>query len=118
MMATKNFTSPDGFELGATIAKWCDDAEPNARLKMPELPPRCSSCAFRKGAHLASGSPATQMDALKCVMEGVEFECHQHDRPGQLCSGWAMMMLAKDDPDFIAVPWDFSGEHKHKEPAP
>jgi hypothetical protein len=103
----RNRTSPEGHELGKQLARLADNAEPKARLRMPELPPRCSSCAFRDGPHLASGSPETQMAALKCVMEGAEFHCHQHDREGHLCSGWAMMMLAKDEPDFVKAPWDF-----------
>lgn len=105
----RNFTTEDGHKLGRRLATLCDEAELKARLRMPELPPRCQSCAFRAGKHLASGSPATQMDALKCVLEGYEFHCHQSDREGQLCAGWAMMMLAKDRPDFIDVSWDFIG---------
>lgn len=26
-----------------------------------------------------------------------------------LCMGWAMMMLAKDAPNFVTAPWDFVG---------
>lgn len=107
-MVERNKPTPDGQRLGHILAKWCDDAEPKARLRMPELPPRCQSCAFRQGPHVANGSPTTQMDALKCVLEGVEFLCHQPDREGHLCSGWSMMMLAKDEPDFIETDWDFS----------
>lgn len=92
------------------LARFCDEAEPKARLRMPELPPRCQSCAFREGPHVASGSPETQMDALKCLIEGVEFHCHQPDREEHLCSGWAMMMLTKDELDFGTVPWPFSDE--------
>jgi hypothetical protein len=104
----RNRPTPEGQELGIMLAKFVDDAEPAARLRMPDLPPRCSSCAFRAGPHTANGSPATQMDALKCVLEGVKFHCHEPHREGDLCSGWAMMMLAKDQPDFVAVPWEFS----------
>ena len=107
-MSVRNYTTDEGRELGAKLAKFCDDAEPKARLRLPELPPRCHSCAFREGKHLASASPFTQMDALKCIMEGREFYCHQKDREGHLCSGWAMMMLAKDEPDFREVAWPFS----------
>lgn len=108
-MAERNYRSPEGAELGRKMAEWCDAAEPKARLKCPELPPRCTSCAFREGKHLANGSPATQMDALKCVMEGKPFFCHQHDREGEFCSGWAMLALAdgKDEPG--DAPWDFIG---------
>lgn len=107
-MAIKNHTTPEGHELGKHLARFCDEAEPKARLRMPELPPRCQSCAFREGKHLASGSPYTQMDALKCVLEGKEFHCHQPDREGHLCSGWAMMMLAKNEPNFRKVDWEFT----------
>lgn len=47
-MSIRNYTTPEGHELGGTLAKWCDDAEPQARLKFPELPPRCNSCASGK----------------------------------------------------------------------
>jgi hypothetical protein len=107
-MSGRNHKTPGGSELGKNLARICDDAEPAARLRMPELPPRCQSCAFRAGPHLANSSPYTQMDAMKCVVEGHEFYCHQPDRKDQLCSGWAMMMLAKDGADFVKVPWDFS----------
>jgi hypothetical protein len=110
MTKIRNHRTPEGAELGRTLARWCDDAEPKARLRFPELPPRCASCAFRAGVHVANGSPATQMDALKCVLEGVEFFCHEPAREGMLCSGWAMMMLAKDAADFGEVSWQFSNE--------
>jgi hypothetical protein len=109
-MTIRNRTTPEGQELGAILAKWCDQAEPDARLRFPELPPRCNSCAFRAGPHLANGSPETQMDALKCVMEGHEFYCHEPAREGMLCMGWAMFMLAKSGGEgFREVPWDFIG---------
>ena len=107
-MSERNHTTPEGRELGAQMAKWCDDAEPAARLRMPELPPRCSSCAFRAGPHLANGSPLTLMDALKCLVEGHEFQCHDVHREGSPCSGWAMFMLANDRADFGVAPWDFT----------
>lgn len=106
----RNRPTDEGRVLGTKLAEWCDDAEPKARLKVPELPPRCASCAFRAGPHLANGSPATQMDALNCIMEGVEFHCHEPAREGQLCAGWATMMLAKDKADFGSMPWPFSDE--------
>ena len=107
-MKTRNHTTLEGAELGKHLARFCDEAEPKARLKLPELPPRCNSCAFRQGPHVANGSPVTQMDALKCVLEGVEFHCHEPAREGHICSGWAMMMLAKDGSDFREMSWPFS----------
>lgn len=107
-MIERNHRTDEGAELGQHLARLCDEAEPKARLRAPELPPRCNSCAFRVGRHIANGSPSTQMDVLKCVIEGHEFYCHEPDRDGALCSGWAILMLAKDEPDFGQVPWDFS----------
>ena len=107
-MSERNHATPEGRMLGNKLAQFCDEAEPAARLRLPELPPRCQSCAFRHGPHVANGSPTTQMDALKCIMEGREFYCHQPDRDGHLCSGWAMMMLAKDEADFVKIAWPFS----------
>ena len=107
-MSERNRATDAGQELGRKLARFCDEAEPMARLRLPELPPRCASCAFREGRHVANGSEFTQMDALKCVLEGVEFRCHEPGREGAPCSGWAMMMLAKDRPDFVGAPWPFS----------
>lgn len=108
-MSIRNFTSPEGHMLGKKMAEWCDDAEPVARLAEPALPPRCASCAFRAGGHLANGSPATQMDAMKCVIEQTPFHCHDVHRPDQVCSGWAMMVLASAGKEARKVPWDFFG---------
>jgi hypothetical protein len=110
-MSIRNRPTPEGRILGAKMAQFCDESEPAARLKFPELPPRCNSCAFRAGPHVANGSPETQMDVLKCVMEGIEFLCHEPYRKDQVCSGWAMMLLAKDDASGLRkCPWPFSDE--------
>ena len=108
-MPVRNFTSPEGHEVGKKMAAWCDDAEPRARLVAPDLPPRCSSCAFRAGNHLANGSPATQMDAMKCVIDVVAFYCHDVHRPDQICSGWVMMQLGTPTAEAQTAPWDFVG---------
>jgi hypothetical protein len=107
-MSIRNHTTPEGAALGKEIARLCDNAEPAARLKFPELPPRCNSCACREGSHVANGSPVTQMDFLKCLMEGHEFYCHEPARKDQVCSGWAIFMLAKENATFVEAPWDFS----------
>lgn len=113
----RNFTSEEGRALGKQMATWCDDAEPKARLDAPDLPPRCASCAFRAGDHLANGSPATQMDALKCLIEASPFYCHDVHRPDQLCSGWVMMQLAHGDNEQRKAPWEFIGGIETKEAA-
>jgi len=106
----RNRPSPEGEALGREMARLCDTAEPEARLKEPSLPPRCASCAFRHGRHLANRSAATQMDAVKCLIEGVEFQCHEPARKGQPCSGWAMMMLAGERTELGSAPWPFSDD--------
>lgn len=113
-MKTRNLATVEGRALGREMARFCDEAEPKARLKMPELPPRCASCAFRHGPHTANGSPETQMDAIKCLMEGVGFLCHEPARQGHPCSGWSMFMLAKDEPGFGSVSWAFSDEQEER----
>lgn len=110
MTASRNIATPEGRILGAKLAEWCDNAEPKARLQVPEIPPRCASCAFRAGDHHPNGSPLTQMDALKAVIEQVPFYCHEPARKDWLCSGWLMMQLAHADGRAGKVPWPFSDE--------
>ena len=99
-MSIPNETTPEGRALGAEMARLCDtaiDGEDN----------RCATCAFRKGDHLANGSPATLMNALKCVIEGDPFYCHEHERP---CAGWVAMSGRKDrgvPRPKLEAPWPF-----------
>lgn len=108
-MPVRNKVTPEGQMVGKQLAAWCNDAEPVARLQAPDLPPRCASCAFRAGEHLANGSPATQLDAMKCTIEQIPFYCHDVHRPDHICSGWLMMQLAHADGEARKVPWDFVG---------
>ena len=110
MSKVRNRVTDEGRQVGEMLSRFADEAEPRARLKCPELPPRCNSCAFRRGPHVANGSPATTMDALKCLLEGIEFQCHEPHRSGTPCSGWAMLMLGQDETDFRQAPWPFSDE--------
>jgi hypothetical protein len=110
MTVVRNVGTEEGHRLGKELARLCDTAEPQARLRIPDLPPRCNSCALRCGNHHQNGSPETLMDVVKCMMEGVEFYCHEPARKGHLCSGWAMLMLDRDDRPFGEVPWPFSDE--------
>ena len=79
------------YEIGEILARAADEGEPRARLRSPEMPPRCAACAFTKGTP-ANNCLETVVDALGCTIEGVPFMCHQHfddaDRPVDLCSGW------------------------------
>jgi hypothetical protein len=92
----ENSATDEGRELGAMLAKFCDqEAEKQGKDG------RCSTCAFRAGNHLANGSPATLMSALKCAMEREPFWCHEADRP---CSGWSLMRAEAGGE--YAVPWE------------
>jgi hypothetical protein len=103
----RNHRTKEGAELGVELARLCDNAEPAARLKVPEILPRCASCAVRRGPHLANQSPVTLLNFTKCVLENIPFECHEPHRKGELCSGWAMLTLAKTDRESLKVPWGF-----------
>lgn len=110
MTLIRNKATEEGRRLGREIARICDNSEPASRLKFPELPPRCASCAFREGTHVANGSVTTTMDAVKCVLDGVPFMCHEPSREDAVCSGWAMMMLANEANGSFKAPWPFSDE--------
>jgi hypothetical protein len=97
-------STPEGFELGYYQSKFADAAE--ARLPLADGRQRCSDCAFRQGTY-PNGNPITQMVAIKCIMEGVPFNCHQEtDKP---CVGWALLRRERG-PDGIRAPWDFPDE--------
>lgn len=91
----RNHRTPEGIELGEGLARFCDEAEPKARLHAPTMPPRCNSCAFRHGKHVANGSPWTLLIALRCIMDDDVFECHEPARANQPCSGWLTLWLTK-----------------------
>lgn len=91
----RNRSTPTGRALGREIARLVDEAEPRARLVEPAIPPRCASCAFRVGPHVANGSPQTLTDATACVFDHTPFECHEPARAGQPCSGWLMLQVAE-----------------------
>jgi len=104
----RNHRTPEGAELGIELARLCDNSEPAARLRVPELPPRCASCALRAGPHIPNGSPGTLLDVVKCVAESVPFMCHEPHRRDDYCSGWAILMLAKTDLEPVRMPWEFT----------
>jgi len=107
-----NLPTPEGRELGANLARFCDAAEIEKRKAYPNFPKRCGTCAFRLGT-IPNGCHETQMDALKCVMERVPFICHEYIAAeplivnGRPCAGWAMM---RDDSPPVEAFWPFSDE--------
>lgn len=94
----KNEPCEEGYALGFNLAKWVN----NAREKVGE---RCFTCAFRQGTE-ANGSVNTTMTALKCVMEGEPFYCHEvEDGHSRLCSGYATLRAESDKK--LTMPWDY-----------
>lgn len=91
-----NEPTRDGYELGYQLAKFYERAE--------FKPERCRTCAFRVGTY-ANGSPQTVMDAMKCVLEGIPFYCHEESR---LCGGY--VSLRAESPSRIKAFWDFSDD--------
>jgi hypothetical protein len=100
MTLIPNTTTEEGRELGRHFARLCD----REMEKRPFMRERCGTCAFREGEHLANGSPATLMTALKCAIEGKPFMCHEGDHP---CRGWAVLRATADGKSGN-VPWDYA----------
>lgn len=98
-----NEPTREGFELGYRHSLFVDAEEAKAPLANGQQ--RCATCAFRQGTY-PNGSPTTQMDALKCVIEGVPFYCHEDTR--QLCAGYALLRRASAGT--AQVTWPFSDE--------
>jgi hypothetical protein len=99
-----NEPTREGFEMGYYMARFAD-AEESAGGKLANGRERCATCAFRQGTY-PNGSVQTQMDALKCVMEGVPFNCHEDTE--QPCAGWALLRRVSEIR--IQVLWRFSDE--------
>lgn len=106
--------SPEGRRIGATMA---DIAGKGVRVLAAEgeADERCKSCAFTPGT-VPNGCIQTQLDAMKAVVEGVPFMCHQANRKGRSCFGWysarvalRRASLASGQPLPVAsCPWEFS----------
>lgn len=95
-----NRPSAEGRILGEQLALLTDKAEPRVRAQFPNHKERCRSCAFTAGT-VPNACLPTVMDALKCVVDGTPFHCHQQfddsGTPTDLCAGWAMASDACDD---------------------
>jgi hypothetical protein len=118
MKQEHNRVTPEGQALGRELVRL---VQPVLRrlAREGEADTRCKSCAFRLET-VPNGCPQTQMDALKCVMEGVPFYCHatrtaDGERP--LCHGYYAARVALHGTT-VAMPWTFStdapleeGEH-------
>lgn len=69
----RNARTEEGLALGKEHARFY---EQELSKRPRTLDGRCSTCAFRPGT-LANGSPSTQMDVAKCLLERMPFHCHE-----------------------------------------
>jgi hypothetical protein len=90
-----NQRTPEGIALGEQMARLCD----KELVDKPDN--RCATCAFRRGDHIANGSPETLMSAMKSCLERTPFYCHEQDRP---CAGWLAMRAPADV--VVEMPWE------------
>jgi hypothetical protein len=118
-MKHHHLTTPNGRELGLHLARLTNPTIFQLSLE-GEPDTRCTSCAFTLGT-VPNGCPQTQMDAFKCVMEGVPFYCHVK-RPERtsssgrvLCHGWYAARVALGGATHPA-PWPFSTDEPPPEP--
>jgi hypothetical protein len=95
-----NRPSAEGRAIGEQLARLTDKSEPIVRAQFPNHKSRCKSCAFTAGTVPNECLP-TVMDALKCVVDGIPFHCHQqfddNGTPTDLCAGWAIASTQVDD---------------------
>lgn len=127
MSGTRNVPSPEGQAIGKELARLTEQARTDLvdRLGLDAvaelLPDPCQSCAFRAGTS-PNGCPEAVLDALKCVMEGVPFYCHQSPPNGRgghtgLCRGYLTARAGLVGKTPLPTPWPFSHEHEASRPA-
>ncbi len=120
MTNVRNKPTAEGRAVGHNIAHLTTEARAALEKQLgPEtvrevLPQPCNSCAFRAGT-FPNGCTETVLDALKCVMEGVPFYCHQSPSNGKggytgLCAGYLTARTALIGKQPVPTPWPFSHE--------
>lgn len=109
-MLKRNKPEAVGYELGAHLARFADQAEAALRARGVQVPERCSTCAFRAGT-TPNGCVTSVMDALKCAIEHEPFLCHHDKEHRTPCAGWLAWMA--DSGRYAkpgVAPWPFSDE--------
>lgn len=92
--------------MGEHLARFADMADAEQRKQFPKMKERCVTCAFRKGT-IPNGCPEAVMDALKCVIEGVDFMCHHSPKDAmEPCMGWFLLMSQSKKTG--KAPWPFA----------
>lgn len=109
----RNRVTPEGKACGFQMVRLTEPAIA-ALAAEGEPDERCTSCAFRLGT-VPNGCLQTQSDAMKAVIEGVPFLCHQHDRKEMPCHGWFAARVAIKRAEKargtkleVTCPWEFS----------
>lgn len=98
--------TPQSIELGQLVGRMSEKAV--AKLAAEGEPDeRCKTCAFREGTH-PNQCADTLMDALKCLVEGEPFYCHDTKRVGWPCHGWFAAAVATKGMPPVKAPWPFS----------
>jgi hypothetical protein len=107
-----NRPTPQGIEAGRHVARLWRASMRNALIKAPlalaAVPDRCKTCAFREGT-IPNGCEETILDAIKCVIEGVPFMCHEtkaDGKPRGFCSGWLVTQRANQERG--VAPWEWT----------
>lgn len=96
--------SPEGKDAGRWIAHFVYPAIVKLELD-GEPDERCKTCAFRQGT-VPNGCIQTQADAMKAMLEGVPFLCHQN--LGQTCHGWYAGRVRLKGRTVALPEWEFS----------
>lgn len=114
MTLARNQPTPEGRAAGAELARFVDVAAAELRGHGIDPPALCKSCAFRLGTS-PNSCLSTMGDALKCVFEGHQFNCHEvADENGELtipCGGWlTLRATTPEDSRPVMMPWPFSDE--------
>lgn len=109
MAEVRNKPSPEGRKVGALLARLTDKAFEQFKDADPPFQQPCTTCAFRGGS-FPNGCAETVMDAIKCVMEGVPFYCHETKDCKDLCKGWYVAQASVIGQPKLETPWPFSHE--------
>jgi hypothetical protein len=112
MTLIPNLPTPEGRALGEHLARFVRVEVEELQAAGRSVPEMCGTCAFLEGSD-PNGCVPTVMDALKCVMEGGRFLCHERDGA---CAGWAILRAAEPAAEPVEMPWMYSDEYK--EPGP
>lgn len=100
--------TPTSIEAGKQLARLADRALGRV-AETGEPDERCATCAFRSGT-LPNQCADTISDAVKCVVEGETFYCHEKGRMGRPCYGWLAAAAVTSGLPRGKAPWPFSHE--------